>query len=156
MCINYQCYNLFKKSFFCRAAQEKFEKAIQVATEEKKKALKELEDRKNKEREKAVAEMEVAQKKIAADQLEKLKKEYEQINARLKEEIKAKLNIIDSLNLQITCIEKAKKNVEDVLHDTKTDFQDFIDRLPESIKGQVGYMVRPIYIDEIGRVATII
>lgn len=85
-----------------------------------------------------------------------VKKGYEQINARLKEEIKGKLDIIDKLNLQIICVEKAKKNVEDVLHDTKTDFQDFIDRLPESIKGQVGYMTRPIYIDEIGRVATII
>lgn len=146
----------FHFDLFTRAAQEKFEKAIQVAAEEKKKALKELEERKNKEREKAVAEMEVAQKKIAAEQLEKLKKEYEQINARLKEEIKGKLDIIDKLNLQIICVEKAKKNVEDVLHDTKTDFQDFIDRLPEFIKGQVGYMTRPIYIDEIGRVATII
>jgi hypothetical protein len=141
---------------FFRAAKEKFEKAVQLAAEEKKKALKELEERKDKERQKAVAEMEVAQKKIAAEQLEKLKKEYELINARLKEEIKGKLDIIDKLNLQILCVEKAKKNVEDVLHDTKTDFQDFIDRLPESIKGQVGYMVRPIYIDEIGRVPTIV
>ena len=89
-------------------------------------------------------------------QVQKLKVEFAAVESKLKEVIEAKEKRIEELHVHIEEIEKAKKRVEKVLLDTRVDFQHYIDNLPIHIKSQTDYMVRPVYLDEIGRVKTII
>lgn len=125
---------------------------MRTAAEEKQKALKALQEEKDRILVEKVRSVEERERKIMNEKLEKLTKMYEEQIIQLKSQIHVKCAEIEELLAQIAALEIAKKNVECALVETKESYQDFINRVAPFEVGQSDFLLNPVYVDEIGKV----
>ncbi|KAJ8317491.1 hypothetical protein KUTeg_005395, partial [Tegillarca granosa] len=141
-----------EKEKMAKLNKEKYDLAMRTAAEDKQKALKALQEEKDRILVEKVRSVEERERKIMNEKLQKLTKMYEEQITQLKSQIHEKCAEIEELLAQISALEIAKKNVECALVETKESYQDFINRVAPFEVGQSDFLLHPIYVDEVGKV----
>ena len=99
-----------------------------------------------------ISKTEETERKKANDTLQATNKKYEAEIAKLKVEIKEKQAEISKHLKNIQAVEVAKSNVEVKLLELHSEYQNFINRVQPFEPGMADYLIKPVYIDEIGKV----
>lgn len=126
--------------------------ALKKSEEQKKKALADLEASKNKEMATKIKKTEETERKKADETLQQTKKQYEAEISKLKVDLKEKQAEITKLVRNIQALEVAKSNVEANLLELHSEYQNFVNRVQPFEAGMSDYLIKPVYIDEIGKV----
>ena len=117
---------------------------MKKAADEKAAALTELNDRKDREREEAVAHAHRVEQEIAVGNLAKMQVGYEKRLEGLGETIEGKVKVIEQLKGELEALDQEKKTIQLELLKLRADFQHFINSTKPFEKGKAGYLISPV------------